>query len=514
MKLNNKYIIGAAIISLLISTSCVDDMNVDPNRPSSVPTTTLITSSEKLLIDNIRNENISLRGSMLFVQYFAQNSYTSQSRYDIPFSYSDDYWQDTYSVLNNLQDVIKLNTNPDTRDVAAANGVGRNTTQIAISRILKTYAFYSLTDVFGNIPYQSYGSNDPDFQALQQDPDNITPKYASQEKIYTDMLNELKAAGDTLLRYNTEKTFGAADIIYKGSNDKWAKFANSLRLRLATRLKAKNPALYKEHFDDAINKGVFTGNSDNAVFAYSTASPNEAPLYRATIPVNRTDFAVSDVFMRLLKGENSALPIVDPRLPIYASASSATKEYTGLPYGLTEAEAGKFAATNVSLPGAVINAANYAEVLLEYSEVQFLISEYKGWSKPEYEAGVQASLDKWGVSAADAATYIAALPVANQENVLNQKYIALYTQGLEAWSDYRRTGYPNFLLNKGDVNFQGKIGDVEVTYIFSPLFGDGGVPSRLYYPIKEQNVNKANYQQAIADQGNDRIETTLWVFRK
>lgn len=513
MKIKKLYTFSLLALLPLFS-SCVDDLNEDPNRPSTVPTTSLITSSEKLLVDNLRSEQVSLRGSMLFVQYFAQNTYTTQSRYDIPFAYSDDYWKGLYKALNNFQDVIRLNTDPTTKDVATANGAGRNSTQIAISRILKSYAFYALTDVFGNIPYESYGNNDTEFQALQQDPEIITPQYATQEKIYPDILNELKAAADTLIKYQGENTFGKADIIYAGSNSKWAKFANSLRLRFATRLKSKNESLYKSHFDDALNKGVFTSNVDNAAFKYSSSSPNEAPLYRATVTANRKDFAVSSILVDLLKGSNSELPTTDPRLMIYASPATTTNTYVGLPYGLANDEAGKFSATSVSLPGTIVNAANYAEVLMEYAEVAFLISEHNNWSQNDYEAGVRASLEKWGVKENDIASYLSNLPTANQRNVLNQKYIALYMQGLEAWSEYRRTGYPDFLIKEGDIVFDGTVeGGESVIYKFDPLFGDGGIPSRLYYPTKEQNVNKANYQQALALQGNDKIETSLWIFK-
>jgi hypothetical protein len=160
----------------------------------------------------------------------------------------------------------------------------------------------------------------------------------------------------------------------------------------------------------------------------------------------------------------------------------------------------------------VYNAANFGEVLQEYSEVAFLISEHNNWSQADYEKAVKASLEKWGVPAADQNNYIAALPAASEQNVLNQKYIALFTQFLEGWSEYRRTGYPNFLIKKDDVVFSGTIEGTPVTYTFSPLFGNGGVPARLYYPVKEQTVNKASYQAAIAAQGNDVIETDLWIF--
>ncbi|WP_313381966.1 SusD/RagB family nutrient-binding outer membrane lipoprotein [Proteiniphilum saccharofermentans] len=501
------------ILSAIGFTSCIDeDLNIDPNRPSSVPTTSLISTAQKHLTDNVRSEQASLRSSALFIQQISQITYTSQSRYDIPFGYSADIWSGLYSVLNNLQEIINLNTDPATKDLVTADGAGRNATQIAISRVLKSYAYYALTDIFGDVPYNSYGSDDPDFQALQQNPDNITPKYASQEKIYTDILNELEQAGDTLLKYSVEKTFGVSDIIYSGDNAKWAKFANSLRLRFATRIKAKDNALYQSHFADALQKGVFTSNADNAVYKYAVAAPNEAPYYRATVTANRRDFALSKPFVDLLKGENSQLPLVDPRLSKYASVNNVGV-YEGLAYGLTEAQAGSFAAGDVSLPGSIYSAADYGEVLLEYSEVEFLISEYNNWSHANYVNGVRASLEKWGVASADINTYVSQLPPANERNVLNQKYISLFTQFLEAWSDYRRTGYPDFLIKKDDVIFSGVIEGQPVTYTFSPLFGDGGVPSRLYYPIKEQTVNLQSYQDAIAAQGNDVIETKLWVFK-
>lgn len=507
------YSIYSLVTAFVLLTSCIDEeLNYDPNRPANVPTTSLIVTAQKQLVDNLRGEYVSLRGSALFVQQLSQNTYTSQSRYDLPFSYSADYWRGLYLALNNLQEIIELNTNAGTRDKVTANGAGRNATQIAISRILKTYAFYALTDVFGDIPYHSHGSNDPDFQALRQDPDNITPAYASQEKIYIDMLSELQAAGDTLLKYQAEKTFGNADILYAGDNAKWARFANSLRLRFATRLKAQKPELYQQQVADALTKGVFTGNADNAVYKYSSSAPNEAPLYRATVTANRKDFALSLPFISLLKGENPQLPVSDPRLSVFASKNNAG-EYIGLPYGLTEGQAGKFSASDVSLPGAVYNAANYGEVLQEYSEVAFLISEYNNWSQSHYESGVRASLEKWGISSSAADNYIAALPPANEQNVLNQKYIALFTQYLEVWGEYRRTGYPDFLIKKDDVIFSGIIEGSPVTYTFNPLFGNGSAPARLYYPVKEQTVNRSSYQAAIASQGNDVLETELWIFR-
>ncbi len=166
-------------------------------------------------------------------------------------------------------------------------------------------------------------------------------------------------------------------------------------------------------------------------------------------------------------------------------------------------------AEDISLPGTVVNAADYAEVLIELAEVNFLLSEARGWTQADYIAGVRASLEKWGISGAAADTYVNALPAANQANVLSQKYLALYMQGIEAWSEIRRTGYPTWLIKPGDVVWP----DVPSTEAgadkFTPLVGTA-IPARLYYPQKEQAVNLDNYRAALQAQGGDNLATKVW----
>lgn len=512
MKISQTLYISIMSIATLLVSSCSDsilqEINTDPNNPRNVPTTTLIVTAQKQAMDAIRSENINLRGAQLFTQYYAQNIYTDQSRYVIPADYSDLFWKGAYKSLNNLNDIIKLNTDQATKAIVSAGTAGTNSNQIAVARILKSYIFHNLTDVFGDIPYESYGNKDPDFEALQQAPDNLTPKYATQEKIYRDLLNELDQAADTLYKYRSLNTFGKADIIYQGSNEKWFKFANSLRLRLANRILHKVSVEAKQHIDDALQQGVFTSNSDNATFKYSSSAPNEAPLYRATYTANRRDFAVSNVIIEVLKGQRGPFTTADPRLEKYSNKNDEN-QYVGQPYGLPLEAASVLPYNKISQPGSAINSANFAEVLQEYAEVAFLISEYKNWDQTSYVNGVKASLEKWGVSSAEYASYVGNLPAATAETVLSQKYIALYTQGIEGWSEIRRTNYPKFLIKKGDFLWSGLIGGVSKTFYFEPEVTTN-IPTRLVYPLVEQRTNKINYQQALAQQGDDVITTKLW----
>jgi hypothetical protein len=92
MKISNilhTSFIGLSLIATSCSKSTFSDINTDPNRPASVTTPTILVTAEKQLVNALRSEEVSLRGAQLFAQYFSQNIYTDQSRYQIPTSYSD-----------------------------------------------------------------------------------------------------------------------------------------------------------------------------------------------------------------------------------------------------------------------------------------------------------------------------------------------------------------------------------------------------------------------------------------
>ena len=263
------------------------------------------------------------------------------------------------------------------------------------------------------------------------------------------------------------------------------------------------------HIADAIKKGIFTSNNDNAIFKYSKTSPNEAPLFRATVTANRKDFAISNVIVETLQGSRGPFKIADPRLSKFAKPTSSGNIYYGQPYGLPLAAGNLFPVDKISLPSDIINAADYGEVLMEYAEVAFILAENNNWDQSNYEKGVRASLEKWSVSSDEVATYLSKLPAANKENVLSQKYLALFNQSIESWSEIRRTGYPLFLIKKGDITWTGTVEGKPVTYTFTPEVGST-IPSRLVYPLKEQSTNKTNYQTALSRQGDDVISTKLW----
>ncbi|WP_279196964.1 SusD/RagB family nutrient-binding outer membrane lipoprotein [Chryseobacterium indoltheticum] len=491
-----------------------DEIDINPNSTEQALTYGLFNNANKELMDNTRDQWQSARITLPWVQYSAQRAYTEEDRYQYRLSTGVSLWSFSYRVAQDYKNIIDLNTDPATSTKMAVYGPTEN--QIAASRVMLSYVFLTLADSFGDIPYYSYGNKDADFQALNVDA-QLQPKFASQQKVYADILKELKEASEMI--DENEVVFTQGDVLF-GSGEKLKRFANSLRLRVATRVKGSVQGA-EAHIQDAISSGVMQSNDDNVGLSYENNLVNPSPLFNDFR--TRSDFAISKTFVDLLKG-NSGNFDLDPRLFKFATPRGTAKasildgsapestnpaDFSGMPYGIpsslapSQASSSNFFSKNILKP-------DYTEILMEYSEVQFLLAEANGWSQTNYVNGVRASMQRWGVATANIDTYIASLPAASKENVLTQKYITLFMQPYEAWAEYRRTGYPNTLLLPGQTGTLNVAAGGETTYIFTSLIaGLTDLPTRLFYPTSVQTLNTANYQAASAAIGGDKMNTKL-----
>ncbi|PAM94306.1 hypothetical protein B4N84_14665 [Flavobacterium sp. IR1] len=511
-----------SIVALLTTTvSCTDqleDINKNPNEPlvTEVTTAGLFNNANENLMTTSRDGFASGRMTLPWMQYSAQLAYTEEDRFQFREGTNQSLYLNYYLTAADYKTIIDLNTDPELK---VKNSVyGNSTNQIAAARIMLAYTFSLLVDAYGDVPYYSYGNSDPDFQALQST-EYLKPKFASQEKIYTDILKELKEASESVVL--TEAVFTEGDLLFK-SPAKLVKFANSLRLRIATRVNGVVPGA-QAHIDDAKTK-VMTSNADSVGLTYQKDDVNPSPMYRAFFISNRTDFAMTNTFVSLLKGEDGPFGIVDPRLQKYAApntaAISAVKaatyaetddltKYVGMPYGLISAEATSQVKGSSFWSSNVLKQ-DYTEILMEYAEVEFLLAENNGWNSTNYINGITASMTRWGVTPAKMATYLASVPAATQETVLTQKYIALFMQPYEAYSEYRRTGFPNTLLLPGQsrpLNTPRPTG--ETTYTFVALNNLTRMPDRFTYPLNLQQLNGENVKAAAAAIGGDALDTKL-----
>jgi hypothetical protein len=468
-----------AFILLVFAPGCSDfgDINVNPNNPASPSTAGLLTGALRNV--GTINAQVGPGGAnivpALYVQQFGDVIYIEDSKYKtINFNYNGWY----AGPLINLQHIIELNTDEKTR--ISASAFGSNINQIAIARILKAYFFQWITDRWGDIPYS---------EALKADAD-FTPAFDKQEAIYTDLFKEWKEA---TAQFEEGKAV-QGDILLSGNTAKWKKFANSLRLIAALRLSKIKPDWGKKEFQAALDDGVIASAADNVQYKFLSESNNENPLYTNYVVSNRKDFALSDVMVNYLKKTS------DPRLPFLAS-KNISGEYVGVPYAVGGAKA-----QDVSLASSLLSQQNSPVNILTYAQVLFAQAEAAalGWTngdaKALYESAVGASLQQWmGSSYSESAlkSYLAQPEVAYATNtaierISTQRWVALFFQGTEAWSEWRRTGFPVLKPAATTLN------------------GGTEIPRRLAYPVTENTLNAENYKAVVNSQGKDDHYTRVW----
>jgi hypothetical protein len=488
-----------------------DKINTDPNRATEASTSGLLTQAIRDLAYGNFDVWYAGRQSSLASQHFSQRNYTSEDRYSFRTNVTDGFFRNNYIWMYNLQQIIILNTDPETKD-EYAELYGDNNMQIAIAEIMKCWGFQLLTDYFGDVPYT---------QAF--DIDNYPqPAYDTQKQIYDGLIAKLKAARTALLNSTTDG-FETGDLLFGGDLDKWIRFANSLRLRLA--LRASNAdASYLTEAQQAITDGVMESNDDNAMCRFSSSgTPNEAPWYNGFYVSGRNDFSFTERFMELLKGNNHLSftnpfnGLRDPRYPVFTTYTTDRK---GVPYGMSDVLTQRWwsgnTATRVSLYSRypLILEANFPTTFLDYPTVCFMISEVEGWDADWFEEGINASLEKWGAEndayvSSVMTRFNAATVEGKKEMVITQKYIHLLMQPHEAWAEYRRTGYPKSLVKPGEVTTI--INDENI--IFTPVPGSesgSDVVARFKYPNSEYTLNKASVEAAVGRMGEDSHRQKVW----
>jgi len=475
--MKNKTIYCLVFFLAVFVTSCELPDNIDHKNASTVSADVLFTRVEQGLVDQLTSMDPNLNISRLLVQYQSEVTYTTESRYNfsdrqIPDAFSRHIYED---VLLNLKDL-------KSRISAATENQVKNET--AIANILEIYAYQVLVDQFGNIPYS---------EALLG-AENSRPKYDDALTIYQDLITRLQAAIADL--NVSAEAFGDADIIYSGDVSLWKEFAASLELRIALRLSDVPAANSGSLVTHALADGVFTDESESAIYVPYGQDPYVGPYYDWFIIEARKDYCPTNTLVDMLNSLN------DPRRATWFTqypAGSGT--YTGLTYGITGSSS--YSKFSHYVDAIRINP-TFATVLCDYIEVEFLLAEAAERSlggvtdaEIHYNNAVLASMKYWGVSDADAAAYIAQPTVAYtkatgnyKQKIGTQKWLGLFDRGVEAWAEWRRLDYP--VLNP------------------PPGMTYADIPVRMPYPYNENKMNKDNYTAASAAIGGDEATTKLF----
>ena len=491
-----------AVAALACNNDKITDLNKNPNSPEDVPPGPLFTDATRVEVSRWFGGLYDLRTTEWIVQHLSEVQYDDEDRYvRIHASDTEGAFNGAYSAeLKDFQQIIGKAT--------ATKEPGTYAPAVA----LRTLGFSYITDSWGDVPYSTALKGD-DIGA------SLAPAYDKQQDIYTDFFAVLDKASKDLV--GASNTLGSADPIYGGSPAKWQKFINSLRARLAMRVVNVAPALASTQLVAAMAApgGLILTNADNANFTW----PGDG-VYNNLWSVNlgaRDDWRMSNRFMDILNS------LSDPRTPIFAQPTAETPpRYAGSPNGILPNKAVPYF-TTTSRPGSIFYAGKttYGPIfggtgqrLLTFvfsaAEVNFILAEAAergmagltpGQAAGYYNTGITQSLAQWSavapasqqISAAATASYLAQPGVvykggtAGQVQIAQQKWITLFTDGGTAWAEWRRTCVP-------------------ITVVAGVDATQSTVPRRLEYPTLETTVNADAVAAAVANQGADKLVTSVW----
>lgn len=405
-----------------------------------------------------------------------------------------------------------------------------------VARIMKALIFQRVTDIYGDVPYSEAGLayyGGPKF-----------PTYDKQEEIYPSLIAEVRDAV-SLLGSGTDAVTG--DQFYSGDIETWKRFGNSLLLRLGMRLTKVDPAT-AQAIAQEVNGKTFQSNADNALLKHSidghrvTKNRNSQILSPQGEGGNTQFTKWSGTFIDYMSDHN------DPRLSRIAVVNAFDftvkdgavswngwapesewiqdpTQQEGMPNGLVNDDAdvhgfyaglakgdevraeylNSFSAINpkmLKLDGVTF--------IMTYAESELLLADaaQRGWiadAATHYSNGVKAAMTcleqfdaTLAIPVSEAEAYLADNPYDGSLEQINTQYWAHTVSVLdfiEAWTNYRRSGYP--VLPTLDLRNPGDSG--------------GEIPRRMVYPYAEEAENPIGYKEAVSRlPGGNTLAGRVW----
>ncbi len=505
MPINKRIVLGAAAVLALGASSCKKFLNVNtnPNQSQTATVETLLPGAELYVATSV-GANLQIVGS-IWSQYWTQTPVASQYVTFEQFAPGQDAfsnaWSNLYSGAENLYQLAKL---ADTQHK-------RNYTAIAL--LLQAYTFQCITDGWDQAPFM---------QALKgqySDGHLVNPKYDSQRVIYNGIIAYIDTAV-SIINQALPLTPSTDDLIYGGDMTKWTKFANTLKLKVLLRLSAVDPAGTQAAIDSfyATNPVFIADGDDAAISSYGSNTANKNPLN-----AEMTSTTLNSI--QNLAGSSTCIDSMnsngDPRAYLFYTYLASSQAVVGIPQGKYDIKA---LPADYCIPTAYVggnasddNSAKAPVNLISSWESYFLQAEVvaRGWQAQSsgmddaqlFDAGIAANFnyapyatglaDIWGPTALTDYTtgggywtiYPTGGSVADKIRfIITQKWFAMCgNQGFEAWTEWRRTGYPDFLV------------------IPPHSFLGTNRPQRFLYPTSESTVN-SNFPSS----GVVPLTTNVW----
>lgn len=468
--------------------------------------------------------------------YMSSPGFKFNSNYSLNSGWNNSPWADWYpnnmAPTKNIIETAEKDGFPDLK---------------AVAMLLRVAGMHQVAEKYGPICYTQYGKG------------GATASYDTEEVLWKALIGDVASATESLQSFVNDpensgklQRFKPFDVIFKGDYNQWIKFGNSLRLRLAMRVSNVAPELARANAEAAVAGGVF----EQGIGAVITSQSFKNPLYEVT---QWEDTNIAATFVCILQGYN------DPRLQVLVLPATGKYkgQYAGVPVG-NIGDKNRYKDLSKPRLQGYFTTENPSPILFT-SEVFFLRAEgaLRGWNMGGtpaefYDKGVRESFNQHGV-AGYVETYLnddqnnAAAPLvdptytgtgdqvgeinpnipagdqrlkqvtikwdeaASKEEklsrIITQKWIAVFPLGQEAWSEYRRTGYPNLFPvanNESNNPFDPKL--LGAKDVMEGTVAGKVQIRRLPFAKSEVDNNPAEVAKATTylSSGQDMPSTRLW----
>lgn len=469
------------IIALASCTKNFEELNTNPNLIEKVTPGSLVTPTVYGMSTYFTVRSYDFTWQMMQVGIPNPSITSGIHRYDVQESAGNGTWNNCYKYLRNI------------REMEAAAELYKQPAYKAIAITLKAYIMGILTDSFGDVPFS---------EALQAENKITQPRFDTQQQIYTSLIQQLEEAN---VIYTGTETMSGNDLLYDNKKANWRKFNNSLLMRMILRLSKRTEfnsyEKLKAMIADPVKYPVFNENKDAAIVKITGIAPYDYAWGRRQDYVNFE--AMGEFFVDMLNN------LEDPRRALFMTRASKIVDkkpvdigFKGYPaaHSGQDSQFGFSPSTpngDLMFPNAVGTPIN--EVMMSYAEVEFIKAEVALKSgdltaaKAAYEKGVTAAVTQWP-SGIMPATYFSnpnAEFNGTMEQIMNQKYLALFFNDYQQWFEYRRTGFPKL---------------PKTPY----MYHNGVMPSRFMYHNDVRRFNLENYNIAAQRIGGDDVMTRVW----
>jgi len=477
-----KTVVALGILLLFVACeNHLEDLYDNPNAVTTIDDAALFTNAARSLFIGT-SDNASSHFAGQYAHY-----YVAGSTWRAPDQYGDGFDGDYNSIFNGLyggtirhiEEVLELTTAEGTT----------NKVRNAMAHIIAVLGYAKITDAFGDVPYTEGGKG--------KSQNIVQPKYDTQESIYKDLILRLTNSITILKTADPTLGYPNSDPIFNNDLSKWVRFANSVRLRLAMRLRYVDLSLSKATVNQCLSQPLMETTAHDAFMIETEGTGNAWFTRRTGFP----SIKMSNTLIDQLEGT------ADPRLAVFVS-TDGNGDYSGMVNGLTDQAFGgsDFAnRSDMGLPLASPNSKLYvitaAEVWLLRAEAALVYDNDPVSANTLYRKGIETSMNQWEVAAPEITTFLAS-PAAtlagnnDEEQIGVQMWLALTPNFFEGWSHIRRTGYPMIPIRTTDNLSKGAT--------------NGIMPHRFNYSSFELGSNTANATEAINRQGANKINTPVW----